>query len=104
MLAEKRRLFRKQQKMRTDKCKEIINAMSWQERLTEYRKLETDDERMSLSSRERTLVGCAMFSEHRAAIIASLPENLSKREFKQQLYFRTYGEHLPADFPFGSDE
>jgi hypothetical protein len=85
--------------MRTDKCKEITKEMSWQERLTEYRKLSTFEEIMSLSSSERVLVSCAMFSAYRAEIIASLPKDLSPSDFKRQLYVRTYGEPLPEDFP-----
>ncbi len=84
---------------RTDKCKLITQEMSWQEILTEYRKLnENNDDVMSLLQSERMLVCFAMFSEHRHNIIESLPKDLSEREFKSQLYFRTYGEHLPEDF------
>jgi hypothetical protein len=73
--------------------------MSWQERLAEYRKLNDDnDEVMSLSTNERILVAGAMFAENRHQIIESLPKDLSEREFKRQLYYRTYGEHLPDDF------
>jgi hypothetical protein len=53
---------------------------------------------MSLSVGERFLIQSAMFSENRHNIIQSLPKNLSEKEFKKQLYFRTYGEHLPEDF------
>lgn len=78
--------------------------MSWQERLVEYRKLnDNNDEIMSLSVGERALIQSAMFSEKRQKIIASLPPNFSEKEFKKQLYFRTYGEHLPEDF-FRDDE
>ena len=59
---------------------------------------------MRRTPQERAEFAASMFDSARRVIIASLPENLSKREFKQQLYFRTYGEHLPADFPFGDDE
>lgn len=45
--------------------------MSWQECLTEYRKLTTEDEIMSLHGAERMIVAMAMFSEHRAEIIAT---------------------------------
>jgi hypothetical protein len=73
--------------------------MSWQERLAEYKKLnENYDDVMSLSVGERFLIQSAMFSENRHNIIQSLPKNLSEKEFKKQLYFRTYGEHLPEDF------
>ena len=78
--------------------------MSWQEVLVESRKLNDDhDEIMSLSVAERVLIACAMFSEHRHQIIESLPKDLTEREFKEQLYFRTYGEHLPEGF-FKDDE
>ena len=83
----------------TDKCKLITEEMSWQERLVEYRKLnDNHQDTMSLSSNERILISCALFSENRHNIIESLPKNLSEKEFKKQLYFRTYGEHLPEDF------
>lgn len=51
-----------------------------------------------LSSRRRIELACEMFQTAREMIIASLPKNLSEYEFKRQLYFRTYGEHLPDDF------
>lgn len=73
--------------------------MTWQEILEEFRKVEKDYEAvMSLSGDERLLIGMAMFSEGRHRIIESLPKNLSERKFKKQLYYRTYGEPLPADF------
>ena len=55
---------------------------------------------MKRSSRERIKIASAMFVSARKAIIASLPKDLSPREFKKQLYERTYGEPLPQDFPF----
>lgn len=51
-----------------------------------------------LSSNRRIEFACEMFQTARELIIASLPKNLSEKEFKKQLYFRTYGEHLPDDF------
>lgn len=51
-----------------------------------------------LSPNRRIELACEMFQTAREMIIASLPKNLSEREFKEQLYFRTYGEHLPEDF------
>ena len=51
-----------------------------------------------LSVNRRIELACEMFQTAREMIIASLPPNLSEKEFKQQLYFRTYGEHLPDDF------
>ena len=53
---------------------------------------------MKRSSQERAKFMFGMFATARRAVIASLPKNLSEREFKEQLYFRTYGEHLPNDF------
>jgi hypothetical protein len=84
---------------RTTKCKPLTSEIGWQEILKEYRKLNEDyDDVMSLAPVERLLIGCAMFSEHRHQIIESLPKGLSEREFKRQLYERTSGESLPADF------
>lgn len=51
-----------------------------------------------LSSKKRIELACEMFQTAREMIITSLPKNLSEKEFKKQLYFRTYGEHLPEDF------
>ncbi len=59
---------------------------------------------MQRTPQERARFASAMFAAARDAIIASLPKDLSAREFKQQLYERTYGEPLPADFPFRDDE
>ncbi len=53
---------------------------------------------MKRTPQERARFASSMFASCRRVIIASLPKNLSEREFKQQLYFRTYGEHLPEDF------
>jgi hypothetical protein len=53
---------------------------------------------MKRSVKERAKFMFGMFATARRVIIASLPKDLSEREFKSQLYFRTYGEHLPADF------
>ena len=84
---------------RTAKCKLITGEMTWQEILVEAGKIEGDFKaQRSLSTNERILISCALFAENRQKIIASLPKNLSEREFKEQLYFRTYGEHLPEDF------
>lgn len=51
-----------------------------------------------LSTNRRIELACEMFQTAREMIIASLPKDLSEQEFKKQLYFRTYGEHLPEDF------
>lgn len=56
-----------------------------------------------LSSRRRIELACEMFQTAREMIITSLPDDLPEKEFKCQLYFRTYGEHLPEDF-FKDDE
>lgn len=58
---------------------------------------------MKFSPNKRIRLGCEMFMAARELLIASLPKDLSEKEFKKQLYFRTYGEHLPADF-FKDDE
>ncbi len=53
---------------------------------------------MKRTPQERAQCASAMFAAARNAIIASLPKNLSDREFTEQLYFRTYGKPLPSDF------
>jgi len=53
---------------------------------------------MSRTVDERAEFMFGMFALARRTIIESLPSGLSDREFKKQLYFRTYGEHLPDDF------
>ena len=53
---------------------------------------------MKRSSQERAKCMFGMFATARRAVIASLSKDLTEREFKEQLYFRTYGEHLPGDF------
>lgn len=53
---------------------------------------------MKKTPQERARFASDMFTAGRKAIIASLPKDLSEKEFKKQLYFRTYGEHLPEDF------
>lgn len=84
---------------RTDKCKLLAEEMSWQEILVEHKKLNGSFQNIkSLSVNERILISCTLFSENRHNIIESLPKNLSEKEFKKQLYFRTYGEHLPDNF------
>ncbi len=52
---------------------------------------------MKRTPQERARFASAMFAAARDTIIASLPKNLSEREFKKQLFERTYGEPLPAD-------
>jgi hypothetical protein len=53
---------------------------------------------MKRTPQERARFASAMFAAARDVIIASLPKSLSEREFKKQLFERTYGEPLPADF------
>jgi hypothetical protein len=53
---------------------------------------------MKRTTRERAEFMFGMFATARQAIIASLPKDLSEKEFKKQLFERTYGEQLPADF------
>lgn len=53
---------------------------------------------MKKTPQERARFASAMYSACKDAIIASLPKDLSEREFKKQLYFRIYGEPLPEDF------
>lgn len=53
---------------------------------------------MKRTPQERARFASAMFAAARNTIIASLPKNLSEKEFKEQLYYRTYGEPLPEDF------
>jgi hypothetical protein len=53
---------------------------------------------MKRTTQERAEFMFGMFATARQMIIASLPKNLPAREFKKQLYERTYGEPLPADF------
>lgn len=53
---------------------------------------------MKRTVEERAKFMFGMFATARKAVIASLPKDLSEKEFKRQLYFRTYGEHLPDDF------
>ena len=53
---------------------------------------------MKRTPQERARFASAMFAAARDTIIASLPKDLSEKEFKKQLYYRTYGEYLPDDF------
>ena len=53
---------------------------------------------MKKTPQERATFSSAMFAAARNTVIASLSKNLSEKEFKKQLYERTYGEPLPEDF------
>ena len=53
---------------------------------------------MKRTTPERAEFMFGMFATARNLMINSLPKNLSERELKKQIYERTYGELLPADF------
>ena len=53
---------------------------------------------MKRSSQERAKFMFSMFANARRAVISSLSKDLTEKEFKEQLYYRTYGERLPEDF------
>lgn len=53
---------------------------------------------MERSIDERVECMFGMFAMGRRTLIGSLPPDLSVRELKEQIYFRTYGECLPTDF------
>lgn len=53
---------------------------------------------MRKTPQERVAMAGEMFTAKRQAVLDSLPKSLSEKEIKEQLYFRTYGEHLPDDF------
>jgi hypothetical protein len=53
---------------------------------------------MKRSTAERAEFMFGMFATARRIMIESLPKNLSEKELKRQIYFRTYGEPLPDDF------
>ena len=70
-----------------------------------YRKLEGDEREIAtIYQKEWELLALDLFAQFRRDIIASLPKDLSENEFKRQLYFRTYGEHLPDDYFKDEDE
>ena len=53
---------------------------------------------MERSIDERAEMMFGMFAYARNILVSSLPKGLSERQVKEQVYFRTYGEHLPDDF------
>jgi len=53
---------------------------------------------MKKTPNERIALACEMFMSARELFLASLPKDLPAEEIKKQLYFRTYGEHLPEEF------
>lgn len=53
---------------------------------------------MQRTTAERAEFMFGMFATARRIMIESLPKDLSQKELKRQIYFRTYGEPLPDDF------
>ena len=53
---------------------------------------------MKKTPNERIALACEMFMSARESFLKSLPKDLSEKEIKKHLYFRTYGEQLPDDF------
>jgi hypothetical protein len=53
---------------------------------------------LKMSANQRIKMACEMFMSAREMFLNSLPKDLNENEVKRQLYFRTYGEHLPHDF------
>ena len=53
------------------------------------------------SCAEGVILGCKMFDEFRAGIIASPPKDLSPEEFKKELFRRIYGASM-EDFLSGA--
>ena len=53
---------------------------------------------MKMSASQRIAIACEMFMSAREIFLRSLPKDLPDDEVKRQLYYRTYGEHLPDDF------
>lgn len=75
----------------------VIGGTSWKKVLEDFRSYSAEQVR-NMSVNDRISVSSAMFSEFRNCIVNSLPEDLSEKEFKKEVYFRTYGEPLPDDF------
>jgi hypothetical protein len=53
---------------------------------------------MSRPPDERIVMGSQMFDSALVIVKASLPTNLSKSEYKRQLFKRLYGLELPTRF------
>ena len=53
------------------------------------------------SGAEGVILGCKMFDEFRAEIVASLPKDFSEEEFKKELFRRIYGASM-EDFLSGA--
>jgi hypothetical protein len=69
--------------------------MSDKDRAIQNEHLETEG-----SGAEGIILGCKLFDEFRAKIIASLPKDLPKDEFGKQLFERIYGAPM-EDFLSG---
>lgn len=52
---------------------------------------------MALSGEERFMMGMRSFDAAREMVLASMPKNLSRAEFRRQYYQRIYGEPLPEE-------
>ncbi|HEX4665227.1 MAG TPA: hypothetical protein VH207_01400 [Chthoniobacterales bacterium] len=50
---------------------------------------------MALPNATRFIMGAGMFDAARTMIIASLPKDLTAKEWKRLLFERVYGEPLP---------
>lgn len=59
---------------------------------------------MARSGGERVVMGALMFDAARAMVIASLPRNLSKDEFKQRLFERIYGAPMESFLSGATDD
>lgn len=53
---------------------------------------------MNRTTQERAEFMFGMFATARRLMINSLSKDLSEKELKKQIYYRTYGEPLPEDF------
>ena len=63
--------------------------------------IENEFRQTDSSGAEGVILGCKMFDEFRAEIIASLPKDLSEEEFKKELFRRIYGASM-EDFLSGA--
>ena len=53
---------------------------------------------LKMTPNQRIAAACEMFMSARELFLNSLPEDISEKEKKELLFYRTYGEHLPEDF------
>jgi hypothetical protein len=49
---------------------------------------------MARTGEERFVMGARMFDAARAMVIASLPKDLSEREFREEFFRRIYGQSI----------